>query len=227
MTQDPSWFTGLTEFTGRQVRRYRQLRDLSAEQLAGAVQAAGLPFTRSQVTNLEANRRTTITVGEVLVLAKVLDVPPILLVLPLGQQETVEVLPGCSIDTWAAAKWFVGEEPLPNVVDDTAWTQAAAPVGLYRDHDRFVLEWRIAQKTAAAARRRGSRASTVDEKATHEDAAKLADRTAQVHANTVSDIRHRMREQELTVPTLPEELDHLDESGLHRAVAAYYAANTE
>jgi transcriptional regulator with XRE-family HTH domain len=214
----------MTAFTGRQVRAYRQLRGLSAEQLADAVDAAGLPFTRSQVTNLEAKRRTTITVGEVLVLAKVLDVPPVLLIFPLGQDSTLEVVPGELADTWSAVKWFMGEQPISDT--DDRWQQSAAAVDLYRSHDRFLVEWRVAQRAAASAhRRRMAQTLDVEMASILQETATLAERTMRIHENTLWEVRERMRQLGFLAPELPDELSHIatDKSPLGRAIENHYA----
>lgn len=113
---------------------------MSAEQLAEAVTAAGLPYTRSQVTNLEAKRRANITVGEVAVLAQVLGVPPLLLIFPLDGADQIEVLPGRRAETWAAAKWFTGDSGLPGE-DPMTWTL----VRELREHDHVLVEFHTEQ----------------------------------------------------------------------------------
>jgi len=155
----PQWPADLTRFTGTRVRQYRVERGLSADQLAQAIDAAGVRYTRAQVTNLEANRRTTITVGELLVLARVLDVPPVALLLPLGDaDDEVEVLPGVRTSAWAAYQWITGEAPLGQRGTDsdrlrinTAHTDperfldAARPVNLLRRYSAEVTafgHWR-------------------------------------------------------------------------------------
>lgn len=108
MTQDDPWPKRLTEVTGRQVRKYRELRKISASELADNVgELMGGKYTRAQVTNLEASRRRTVTVGEIIALGAVLGVPPTFLVTPIGF-EPVELLPGLGVDTWSAYQWFTG-----------------------------------------------------------------------------------------------------------------------
>jgi transcriptional regulator with XRE-family HTH domain len=130
------WPAALTRATGEQVRRFRT----SAEQLAAEVTAAGLPYTRAQVTNLEAGRRTSITIGELLVLAAVLHVPPLLLLLPIGRHAGVELLPGRVAETWQSVQWLTGERPVPGQMSDDQWRTAANLLGLYRDHASLVDE---------------------------------------------------------------------------------------
>ncbi|MGH4009779.1 MAG: helix-turn-helix transcriptional regulator [Pseudonocardiaceae bacterium] len=111
MTQERAWPAESSQATGRAIRHYRKERHMSAEQLAHAVSALGLRYTRTQVTNLETGRRDSVTVGEVYAFAAVLDVPPVVLLLPLGSGESVELLPDHSTDPWTAYRWLLGELP--------------------------------------------------------------------------------------------------------------------
>lgn len=64
---------------------------------------------RSVLAKLEKGHRHTITVPELFVLARALDVPPLLLVVPLGHAEKVEILPGSLMSTTDAMHWLRGE----------------------------------------------------------------------------------------------------------------------
>src|SRR6476661_87362 len=112
MTQNGVWPDELTRITGRQVRRYREATGMSAQRLADTLTAMGMPYTRTQVTNLEAKRRSTITVSEILMFAAALKVAPGLLLFPVGTDEQVPILPGVNTDAWTATKIFSGEVAL-------------------------------------------------------------------------------------------------------------------
>lgn len=103
------WPGDLTKAVGRQVRRYRSERGLSAEKLAQAVTELGYDYTRAQVTNLEAERRESLTVAELMALARCLDVPPLLLLFAPDEPE-IETLPGQRSTPSDAAAWFTGEQ---------------------------------------------------------------------------------------------------------------------
>ena len=67
--------------------------------------------------------------------------PPLLLLLPVGTDETTEYLPGRTASTWDVAKWLTVEgAPLDGEHDEAA--RYAEPVRLYREHDRQVADWR-------------------------------------------------------------------------------------
>lgn len=115
---------------------------MSAERLAAQVaETTGAGYTRTQVTNLESGRRETITVGEVLAFARVLDVPPLLLILPIGSPGQVEILPGVVDDPWTAWRWVVGEFPAAVLGEDrdpadqySRSDKAAQLVHTFREH---------------------------------------------------------------------------------------------
>jgi transcriptional regulator with XRE-family HTH domain len=188
--------------TGRQVRRYRtdpwRPRRMSAEQLAAAVTGLGLPYTRAQVTNLEAGRRNSITVGEVLAIAAVLEVPPLLLIFPFGDEQAATYLPGKTADTWDAAQWFTGDTPMPAYRDspegpDRHWSQRfnrySRPVALYRQHDRYIADWR--RRIELGEDRNSEHVLSAEE--------------------MLEATREHMRARGITPPTLPDELTHIEQ----------------
>lgn len=105
-----------SELAGLRIRQARQQRGWTAKELADLCAKAGAPrVTATVVTNLETRRRSTrdISVDELLVLARVLEVPPVQLVLPLGADELLEVVPGTEMNAAEAVRWMGGAaEPL-------------------------------------------------------------------------------------------------------------------
>ena len=98
-----------SELAGLRIRQARQQRDWTAKELADQCAAAGAPqITPTVITNLETRRRKTreITLDEVLVLAHVLDVPPLQLMVPQNADEELEVIPGTCLDALAAGSTF-------------------------------------------------------------------------------------------------------------------------
>ncbi len=154
MTHDDQWPAALTHSLGERVKSYRKARDLSAEQFATELSDAGMPYTRAQVSNLEARRRTSITVGEVLMFARVLDVPPAMLLLPIGSPEDVEILPGVYADPWSAYRWMAGTAPLAERNRDhytvrisggietmDYFADSARPITLYAECDQAMKDF--------------------------------------------------------------------------------------
>ncbi|MCX4906871.1 hypothetical protein OHA11_21530 [Streptomyces sp. NBC_00878] len=91
------------------------------------------------LANFESGRRPTVSIPELLVFARALEVPAVQLVFPIGQADTVDALPDSPATTWEALKWFTGEaNRLPS---DLEKTQDVEAVQLYREHERLVLDW--------------------------------------------------------------------------------------
>lgn len=136
MTQ-PADETPTQTFAAR-VRQYRTDRGWSARVLAEKCQEAGLKWERDVVANLESGRRTSVTLDELLILALVLNVPPILLVTPLGTKDEQQVAPNVRATPWDVYRWFLGEIADPRG-DEFAtaevksnWSKAHEPIRLYQ-----------------------------------------------------------------------------------------------
>ncbi|MFL0359055.1 helix-turn-helix domain-containing protein [Curtobacterium flaccumfaciens] len=76
MTQRPSHDIGV------RVARYRKMAGLSARELSDKL---GGEMSRGVIANIESGRKTDVTVDQLLALSWALDVPPVVLALPLEQ----------------------------------------------------------------------------------------------------------------------------------------------
>lgn len=215
-----SWAEDLAVAVGRRVAHYRKKRGLTAQQVSNQLKTRlGIDMKRTVLGGLESGVRKSVSVAEVLALAYILDVPPLLLLYPIGADETSETVPGHVVGTWAAAKWFTGEAPFPahwpEEEPQRIWTdfevddEIAQPQLLYREHDELVARWR---------RRRGDLASRVVE-ASRTDRDEDLDRKRQAAADELYEAArpialHRlwMRRRGLTLPPLPYGLEGLDEA---------------
>lgn len=103
------WQARLTQTIAREIRRHRDRRKLSAQQLADRTEELGLAVPRNVVANLESGRRDTITAAEILIIAAALNVAPIELICPVGFDEQLELLPGRFVDPLMASRWVDGE----------------------------------------------------------------------------------------------------------------------
>jgi transcriptional regulator with XRE-family HTH domain len=114
MTQEPEleWSARLALAVAGEVRRHRQAKGWSAQQLSERCAEVGMPIQRSVLANMESGRRTTVTIAEILVLAAALEIPPVSLIYPVGYEVTFEGLPGAVRDTYEWAFWMTGEDPL-------------------------------------------------------------------------------------------------------------------
>jgi len=150
MEQRTEWAERLAAVIAGEVFRYRRNQNMSAQALSDRCTELGMTIPRAVISNLENNRRTSVSVPELLVLAAALDVPPAALVFPVGHAETTEALPGAMTPPFEAVRWFAGEEhsttPTTATDDDTAplrhtsWrTEGAAGEAVtgYRRADRI------------------------------------------------------------------------------------------
>lgn len=203
------------------VRHYRQLRQWSVRQLAEECARLGASkLTSSSLANIERGQaegakrqRRQVDVEELVVLARALQVPPVLLLFPVGRADEVELVPGTNAWPWSALRWFIGEvrfpspyipagEPqppghLPEWIEDPkeGWEQWAAPALLFREHERLEREW-----WAIPPRLRELPFGTPEEKQATRDA---------LWARVMTDLRRvhkEMRRHGLTPPSIQKEI---------------------
>jgi hypothetical protein len=134
---------------------------MTGQQLADRCAELGLPLDRTVLAKMEHGARQTLTVGELLVLARALGVPPLALVFPIGAAKQAEVLPGQMADTWQAAKWVTGEDGFPG---DLAASPHAGNLFLYRQHDRHEEDEYLGGLAALDAEAKAGKARTAGER---------------------------------------------------------------
>ena len=207
MTPTRPWPSEQTRLTGTEVRRYRR-GNMTAEQLAAAMTDLGMPYTRAQVTNLEAGRRSSITTGELSVLSAALGVPRLLLEFPLGRVDVVEALPGVEVSPLAALHWVeTGGLAVPAVhpsgsglvmepVVKPSSYEDSQLIGHYRRHQHLVGQWSGGRGEEEAIRR----FKHGDEQA-NEFARLKREQSATV--GELRTLRELLRSRGLTPPELP------------------------
>ncbi|GAA4980706.1 hypothetical protein GCM10023205_57210 [Yinghuangia aomiensis] len=189
------WSTQLLEAVGTQVRNYRKQLGMTAQDLADACAELGLEIPVKAVTNIETGRRASLGVGELLVLARALNVGPVGLVFPLGHRATVEAFPGREIPVWDAVAWFTEETPL----------EEPAPRGSARATiDAFRMHAQAAYTAITSLRICEERRRTPGTSVVHAEAM-LADDVRALH-----EIRSRMSASGLVLPPWPEGLPQAD-----------------
>ncbi|MGX9922959.1 helix-turn-helix domain-containing protein [Streptomyces sp. NPDC002248] len=206
------WTSQLTARIASALRSARTTAGMTMAGVAAACAERGHEeMTAQTIKNLETGRKTSLSVADLLVLADVVGVPPVLLLFPLdGTEEEVEVLPHRTASPWDGLAWFTGEG-----------RHSAAPSGehqevldLYRAHDD-VLAAVEASIAMATARRRAAETALdptlvpgLQERARSYEALSLEDRK-DLRAH-----RDRMRARGLTPPPLPADLQHVYEAAL-------------
>lgn len=181
----------LSDVVAEQVAQLRKLSGLTREQVAARCADLGRPaLTFGVLGSIETGRpdangqrRREVTVDELVVLAKVLGVPPVLLVCPVGHVRSIEVLPGVDISPWPAAQWFTGEAPWPGGDESEVWRRGAVPLALHRWHANYAQQWNLSDD--AEGRRILEAALALN--------------------------RRDMRRHGITPPVLTENLRHVDE----------------
>jgi transcriptional regulator with XRE-family HTH domain len=158
MDQQPSWPVRQAQEIGQRIEHFRTKAGMSARQLASRCAELGMPsISRTVITKLENGRREAVSTAELQVLAAALEMPPVLLLFPLGHQATSEVLPGRAADPWSAIQWFTGYS------DDPADAAAPPPMGtqspliLWDEHLRYDQAIADARENLAEAKASGNR----------------------------------------------------------------------
>lgn len=223
MEQDREWVARFTAAIGKRVEHYRTKNKMTVQAVADAcAEEMGVPLDRSVIAKLEKGLRQGISVGELIAIAKAIGVPPILLVFPLGQEdsEEVEVLPGFMANTWEVVKWFTGEQSFPQQdengryytmqPDHQAWEANAGAMNGYRFHEQFVTEWRNVSRRADF--RREVAKTTTNPKEAEDNLQRAGEddeRIQQIEKELVR-LRATMRRERIAPPNLPTGLAHLD-----------------
>jgi transcriptional regulator with XRE-family HTH domain len=210
------WRSGLVQAVAQQVRRRRLEIGLSVQRLADICsEEYGVPMKRSVLANFEGGRRPALSVVELLVLARILAIPPAELLFPIGREKEIEVLPGKRTDPWTALKWFNGEsDRLPS---DTEFTQDNAAARLYREHERAVEEWHEVQRRVKAfVSAVGEELKRPEPTPDSMNRAPLWDEAATELRNSeeaIRRVRKTMRAHGLTPPDLWDGLARIDQMG--------------
>lgn len=181
-----------------------QGRKLTTQALADRTAELGYPMDRSVIAKLEKGHRQTITVPDILVLSQALEVPPLLLLLPLGEADGVEIRPGIEVPTVDALRWFLGERPLPGTRWEGLDTEDGSPtIASFQVHQQSVDRF-IGHRRNARMAREGTLPGYRPEDA--EQFERDADRAGEGLRGT----RQAMRLRGLTPPPLPAELAHIE-----------------
>ncbi|MDQ7910773.1 helix-turn-helix transcriptional regulator [Phytohabitans sp. ZYX-F-186] len=181
-----------TRHFAQSVKRYRTTRGWTQPQLAERCQRLGLDWDRSIIANVEAARRASVTVQELLTLAEVFEVPPVLLIFPVGLSQETEFLPGLVVSTWTGARWvFYGDDPA-----------GAAPITLYAQHTEQAEHYTVALHDMLA-----------EDDALEDSELRRRTEDAMQKLRTT---RAEIRRHGLIPPELPNDLQHVDDRRYER-----------
>lgn len=189
MEHAKDWSKSVAKQVGHRVAYFRERardergRKLTVQALADRTRDLGLELKRPTIAKLENGLRESVSVAELSILAKALDVSPADLVFPIGQAADVEVLPDQHMDTWKAVLWFSGFAAQPGGKKQ----HGNGVVHLYQLHDALLREaW-------------GGKPFWAESPATE-----------RITAAALRPVRTTMRERGLLLPPLPPELAYID-----------------
>jgi transcriptional regulator with XRE-family HTH domain len=119
-----------SEVFRERLREVRRLKGWTQQQLADVLTDAGLKLDATAVTRLERGTRG-VALDEVVAIAAALGVSPLHLIVPLHNDELLNVDPQLSTDAVTARAWIRGQQPLRET-DDDKWFYSQMP---YNDWD--------------------------------------------------------------------------------------------
>lgn len=154
------WSARLTRSVAEAVRERRKALGMSAQVLSDMCAGLGHPIPRAVIARLENESRDYVTLAELLVLARALNLAPVQLIAPVGSVESVEVLPGQVVHPWSAWQWAAGktfEWPVTDEpIDRDGYLEGVQPLRLWIEHAQLVQRW-AEERSAVFARRLGDR----------------------------------------------------------------------
>ncbi|WP_327090216.1 helix-turn-helix domain-containing protein [Nonomuraea sp. NBC_01738] len=203
------WAVTYTRTVAAAIRHHRKRQGLSVQSVADRCTDLGYPIERTNLAKLEGGARTSMSVAELLVLARALDTPPLTLLAPIGQDAPTEILPGIETAPGEAAAWLDGTTPPPDAPHDDAGADLRAELQALRDHHRLVAEWTARTRSAEAAGERAADDTDPHGKAWAEAVA-LHARHAGHAADQLAFLRAAMRARGEALPYLPPGLIHLE-----------------
>lgn len=104
---------GPVETVARRVAELRARKGWTATQLGEQLKAVGISWDRFTVASLENGKRQSVSVTELLALARILDVAPVHLLVPVDDRR-FRVTPVETRDATRVRAWLRGEQPLPS-----------------------------------------------------------------------------------------------------------------
>ena len=109
----------MTRLIGETVTSLRKSRGMSQSVLAERMTSHGQDWSQSTVAKLENNRRESVTAQELLALALVLGVPPVMLMADPRRDEQVPVAEDMAVAPWPALLWMTGYANPPGPPEPT------------------------------------------------------------------------------------------------------------
>ncbi|MCF3123143.1 helix-turn-helix transcriptional regulator [Streptomyces arenae] len=191
----PEWVDQVMATVADEVRRRRKELGWSAQDLADKCKEIGHPIPRNVIANMESGRRSNLPLVDVMVLAEVLNTPPICLIYPVGYVDDVQRLPlQHPTSTLNALHWFTGEDTELGADDDM--------LRYFRAHHAAEEQLRKARRDEEYARYHAETAPNADRKAEALRSQARAAEAADDAESRLRRIRAFIREEGVTPPLL-------------------------
>lgn len=229
----------LSDVAGERIAHWREARGWTRKQLAEECQKIDPKLTFESISNIESGRRKegvrrrTISVDELMIIARGLNVPPVLLLVPYPDSSFVELVPGDPVNAPHAIEWLIGEA-FPGDLDDSTsfqqWMETVEPLLFLDTHRRALATYsdrlgllRRAQHRFAQAFERMKVPSTAPQLSEEElemnrtvikleQANLVAAQDKVTESETgIADLRATMRAKGYPPPPLPRQYSHVDE----------------
>ncbi|MFJ9858891.1 helix-turn-helix transcriptional regulator [Streptomyces albogriseolus] len=133
---------GPVQAVAARVSELRKRKDMTAAEVGRRMTVQGLKWDRFTVANLESGKRQSITITEWLALARVLDVSPLHLLVPLEEVE-FSVTPTEAVPASRARAWLRGTEALSGT--DQRIFRSEVPLDELPEAPRLTVEGRTVQ----------------------------------------------------------------------------------
>jgi len=208
MTQPRKAPRTVDELFGERLKHFREKAGLSQEQLAQRVVVHGGAIHQTTIMRTEKGERRA-TLNEFLLFAAALNVPPPLLLIPLGDQRRVAITPNSEIHPHLALKWFVGYTPLASserlaVGELNEWLNNLRPLQLHNRLQEAQDDVHKAWDTFKRARYVG-----------HENEIRDARANLVEPLTTLGAVLSQLRKEGMEPPNMPKEwLDEMRKLGI-------------
>jgi hypothetical protein len=181
---------------------------MSAQRLADRCAELGYPVPRNVIANLESGRKDSVSVAELLVVAEALEVPPVLLLFPVGRAHGAHRAPARDPEPLVnAVRWFTGEhgERRPGYWDADPYYDNSRPLRLYREHEAAARLARDAEKRAMGEEYRATQADSQADRAAALQAADFQKHVMDAQLERMRRIRAFLHHEGLLLPPMPKQ----------------------
>ncbi|MGW1996181.1 helix-turn-helix domain-containing protein [Embleya sp. NPDC001921] len=207
-SESSEWEPHLTRLIAGEVRRIRKEMGMSAQRLADRCAELGYPVPRNVIANLESGRKESVSVAELLVVAEALEVPPVLLLFPVGHAHGTHRAPARDREPlMGAVRWFTGEQgERTDLWACDPYYENARPLRLYREHEVAVRLARDSEQRALSEEHRATQADSQADRAAALQAADFQKHVRDAQLERIRRIRAFLHHEGLLLPPMPKQL---------------------